>query len=870
MKLLWKVLAGALAILVVALIGVAVAVALIFEPNDYRPMLIEVVEENTGRNFELPGDLDLSWFPCCSVAVGPSSLSNPPGFPDQSFAKIESAALSLKLWPLITRREIEIGTVTLDGLDISLIQLADGRGNWEFETPQAEASATDEPSNLGALNVAGVEIRNGQVRYQDQGTESAFTASNLRIDTGAVGENLPIPVDMTLDLTDESNGTSAQLTLATTVGLAGDLVTFAALNLELEAPGARLRMQGDGTLGTPDAVLQGKVEILDGAPRELLAAFGEPYAPADSSALQSLSGTGSWRADYQSAALSDLELMLDDTLLTGGLGIDNLETLALRFDLQLNGMDLDRYVAEPADQKASSTATPAANADADATTLPLDALKDVPLQGQLQIAQLRAAGVDVTNVDFAVENTANRLSLSLNGDTAGGSFSITGSGNIAATNPQLSGTVELSSLSPRQLLTALGDPPQTADPAALSDLSGKSQWRLTRRSIALDPLNLQLDRTSATGSLKIDDFDQLAARVALSLDRLDLDAYLPPEDAAAEEAETDAEIPVDEIRELNLTGTLQVRELTALKLRLQNLQADVRAADGVLRLAPLKASLYGGTYQGSLTIDATGPKAVLSMDQQISTVQIGEVLQSFFATDRVSGALSLQLDGSGKGNNFNELLEVLNGNFALQLVDGLYRGMDIQHEIRSARSLLKKEPPPTEPDTKETPIRSLSLSGKLAEGILGSDDLTADLPSLRLTGKGGLNLIKQTLDYRLNALVLRDTTDADAASLKDLVDLKIPLTIEGPMMAPKVGVDMKGLLTEAVRGKVEKRARDLLLKKLGEPEEPASSTGAETEAAVDDDAQSPAEATEKESTKDLFKRGLRDLLKQQQPAEEGT
>jgi len=131
-----------------------------------------------------------------------------------------------------------------------------------------------------------------------------------------------------------------------------------------------------------------------------------------------------------------------------------------------------------------------------------------------------------------------------------------------------------------------------------------------------------------------------------------------------------------------------------------------------------------------------------------------------------------------------------------------------------------------------------------------------------------LNLLKQTLDYRLNALVLRDTADADAASMEDLVDLKIPLTIEGPMMAPKVGVDMKGLLTGAVRDKVEKRARDLLLKKLGGSTDPAASTGAETEAA--DDAQRPAEATEKESTKDLFKRGLRDLLKQQKPAENGT
>ena len=924
MNTLWKVLVGVIAILVIAMIGVALTVALIFDPNDYRPLLIKVVEENTGRNFELPGDLDLGWFPCCSVTVGPSSLSNPDGFPDDAFARFEGAALSLKVWPLITRREVQIGTVTLDGLDISLVQLADGRGNWEFETTQAAAPPTDGASGLDALNVAGIQIRDGSIRYRDLGAGTAFNANNVRIDTGAVGKDLAIPVDAALDLTDESDGTSAQLKFSTSVQLSGDLVTLDAPDLRLEAsgpgiptqqlsvavsagravmdpgadpdapatvklealnlalltPGAQLRLQGDGSLGAPNSQLSGGFEILDTSPGKLLAALGDAYQPADSRALETLSGTGVWQAGHQSIAFRDVTLKLDDTLLTGTLGIDDFDAPALHFDLQLNGIDLDRYLAEPASPGKAEVST--ASAGDDPTTIPLDALNDVPLKGRLQIAQLRASGVDVTNLDLGLENTANQLSLSLNGNAAGGSFRVTGSGNIAAANPQLSGTAELVKLSPRQLLTALGEPPQTAKDSVLSNLSGTSRWRLGGRSIALESLNLLLDQTTATGSLRIDDFDRLATRVELSLDRLDLDAYLPPEDAAPEETEVETEIPVAQIRALDLAGTLKVQELTALKLKLQNVQADIRAADGVLRLAPLKASLYGGEYLGSLTIDATGPKAILSLEQQISTVQVGEILKSFFATDRVSGALSMQLTGTGKGNNINDLLEVLDGNVSLQLVDGLYRGMDIQHEIRTARSLLKKEPGPTEPDTKQTPIRSLSLSGKLAEGILGSEDLAADLPSLRLTGKGGLNLLKQTLDYRLNALVLRDKKDADSAGMADLVDLTVPLTIEGPMMAPKVGVDLQGLLTRAVRDKVENRARDLLLEKLGGSQAPTSGGGtseastAAADAVTDTapeqpaDPPQPAEPTEKESTRDLFKRGLRDLLKPQNPAEDGS
>jgi len=105
MSKLWKILIGIVATIVVVLVGLAVAVALIFEPNDYRPWIVDTVEQSTGRQLALEGDLDLTLFPCCAVAVGPATLSNPKGFPEEAFAQLDGAALSLRIWPLIVRRD---------------------------------------------------------------------------------------------------------------------------------------------------------------------------------------------------------------------------------------------------------------------------------------------------------------------------------------------------------------------------------------------------------------------------------------------------------------------------------------------------------------------------------------------------------------------------------------------------------------------------------------------------------------------------------------------------------------------------------------------------------------------------------------------
>ncbi|MEQ8857996.1 MAG: AsmA family protein [Pseudomonadales bacterium] len=855
-----KIVLGLVALAVLLFVALIIAVTVIIEPNDYRPYIVDAVQNSTGRSFEVQGDLGLELLPCCSVSLGRSRLGSPAGFPDD-FASLDSAALSIKIWPLISRRVVEIGTVTLSGVSLDLQRLADGRVNWEFESAAPDTPADPAaPATPIGLSVERLVLRDGQVRYRDQEAAQDYTVSALQLDTRlamsgdrmtvsrpvislvAGGDGLPEPV--TVDM--QAGSLIATLDDAASVAVEG-------LELDLRTLDSRLRVRGGGRAGS-ELDLAGDFTLDETSPRELMRALGDDaFVPADDGALRRLAASGRWTVTGSSANLDDVDIRLDDSHLTGSAAVTDFERSAVTFDLALDRIDVDRYAAA-----AQPAAAPAGAGEP--TLLPLGALAGVPVNGKLSVGTLRSAGIDVSDLALTLTSAAGVVATSLDARALNGSLKIDGRGDVRGAEPALAGTIAVSDVSPRALLEAADAVPETADANVLRRFAGTARWQLTPKAVAFEDMRWQLDDTTFTGSARVEDFDSLAPRFDIVLDRMNVDAYLPPESDAPAESDPDAEIiPVALIRDLDARGRLRAGELTILKMTLRDVVAQVNAANGIMRLDPLSAALYGGTYKGTVTIDATGPKAALTLDQELAAVQVTDLLNTLFATDLLGGSLSFKLAGAGRGNTTTELLRGLAADVSMDLSDGVYRGTDVLYQVRRARALLKNEAAPEAPAQMVTPIRALKAAGRMVDGVLQTNQLSADTDALRLLGAGGINLIDLTLDYDLEAQVL--SAGAQAAKLGDLANATIPLTLSGPLMAPKVAVDMKGLVTSAVRETVQQKARETLLKKLGGDEPEAGGAGSTP-------ADPAAPAADPPSTKDLLKRGLRDLLKPKEPEPE--
>ncbi len=112
---------------VVALLALVLVAAWLFiDPNDYKDRIAQAVKSSTGRELTLTGDIELSLFPWLALQIGPASLGNPPGFGTKPFATLQRAALRVKLMPLL-RKQLQVGRVEIDGLDLDLQKNAAAR-----------------------------------------------------------------------------------------------------------------------------------------------------------------------------------------------------------------------------------------------------------------------------------------------------------------------------------------------------------------------------------------------------------------------------------------------------------------------------------------------------------------------------------------------------------------------------------------------------------------------------------------------------------------------------------------------------------------------------------------------------------------------
>jgi AsmA protein len=446
--------------IVVLFVAALVAVGMLVDPNDYKDEITAAVARATGRQLTLDGNLDLALFPSIKIAAGAASLSNAPGFGAAPMAKIGSAELSVGLFPLLAKR-IEIGEVTLHGLELNLARDARGRNNWQ-DLAGAGADARNPPADRAAdgknldLGIGAISITDARVTWNDASTGSRWELTNFGLDANGFGSGKKFPLKMRFGLRGADvvvavdASTQATLSLATddyrlenlAVTLDGSgkawpggqgkaNLKFASLaaNLDketLELGGLTLEFLGvtmSGSLSGQKLLsnlsLSGAVDIHEFNPRNVLDALKVELTTADSAVLKSASAKANLLYTPTQLGLRDMRLKLDDSTLTGRIGM---ERERLTYSLSVDDINIDRYLP-PAETGGSSD-----QGSLDAVDLPLDALRALTATGDLKFGKAKFSGLTLTDATFALTaaNGALRLtpSASLYGGKYGGTIDV--------------------------------------------------------------------------------------------------------------------------------------------------------------------------------------------------------------------------------------------------------------------------------------------------------------------------------------------------------------------------------------------------------------------------------------------------------------
>jgi AsmA protein len=455
MKIL-KIAVLVIALLVVLAGGVLAYVAATFNPNDYKPQLVELVREHSQRTLKLEGDIRLAFWPGIGAELGKLSLSERNS--GQLFMAVDGARFSLKLLPLLSK-QLVIDEVTVRGARISLSRDRKGRLNLddlvggdaaaEGGKAQPQQFPAAEQGRQFAFDIDRVVIADSMLEFRDEAAGTRYAVSKLNLQTGRIASGVPADIRLTLaaqadrpkldvavDLRTRLVFDAAQKSAALeqlVLDIRGKAATLENLEFKLELPAvagtleafkaaaatidAGFRQDGRSVKLRLASPVNGNLQTQQFSLPQLKTSLGVTGAGLPGQGISGeLAGSASTDLAKDNLRL-DLSGILAGSKLKARLGIAGFGPSAYTFDIDLDQLDVDRLMpaAAPADKSgggqpaAAATATPAAAA---ARPFDLSALKSLRADGNVRIGALTVNHLKLQNLRAGLKAGGGRLSVS--------------------------------------------------------------------------------------------------------------------------------------------------------------------------------------------------------------------------------------------------------------------------------------------------------------------------------------------------------------------------------------------------------------------------------------------------------------------------
>ena len=404
----WTLMAG------LALVGLVLALGIILprvlDLRQYQPQIEALVSRQLNRSFSVGAGMDVSVFPWVGLRLSQVKVENPDGFDSREMLSAVGFEIRLKLLPLIQRR-FQVKTFVLEEAVLRLEVDGQGRGNWEGlgkqKSPLPSQMAPRKPRSqpIDELIVQKCRIRNATLIYKNARHQRIHRISQLNMALEDIRLDTPIPVDAS----GLFQGQAISL-----VGYVGPLGQWGEdgeipLDLTLEALGdLKLRFLGrlfDGGKG-----LWGDVTLFHCVPRRWLGHLGLA-SPRDPSSLNHMAGTLSLSLRPGFIGLSNGHLSLDASRFSFAMGLHTRDGGDLRFDIELDHMDLDRYRPPRSVAKTKEDSSPVKNAASPASHASQGKgfWETMMLKGRFRAQALTLAGGRLTDIVVHAQGEKGRF-----------------------------------------------------------------------------------------------------------------------------------------------------------------------------------------------------------------------------------------------------------------------------------------------------------------------------------------------------------------------------------------------------------------------------------------------------------------------------
>lgn len=594
----------------IGLLAVAVAVlALTFNPNDYKPLIVKMVKDKKQRTLNIEGDIKLAFWPKLGADLGKISISEHNG--DKEFARMQSAKVFVAVMPLLNK-QLVVDTVKIDGVHANIVRFKDGTTNFDDLLSKEESEEIK-------FDIDGVRVTNAGVALDDQQGNRHFSIDRMDLTTGHVAKNQPIDLQTSFVVKGDNPKIDATMQfkgklLADTehkhyvakgmdLALQGDVASAKGLDLklsgDLDAKPETMEFLIDGLKLAARARLENKAIELELDAPSLTAQKDEVSGKEAHVSLTQTQGDDKGTAKLVIADLKGSPRAFRSSGISGEIsGSQGKRTLSGKFSSPFSG-DLENRVFD----------LPKLAGDV--------GVKDPALPG----GGMQASFNIDAHTDLKREQAKVALHANIDGSKLNGNIAVAGFSKPSVKFDLTADQLDLDKLLGKQEKTK---PEATAKPADLSALKNVlaqgtlnigainyDKYRIANlattvkadgQTLAVNPLSVKFDDSQIKGSIGISHFERALYTFDLDIDRIDADRYLPP--ATTKTADSGPAKPLDlsALKALNANGSLRVGSLKYGKTQASNIRIDLKADGDKLNVNPLSARIDDSQVKAVLGI----------------------------------------------------------------------------------------------------------------------------------------------------------------------------------------------------------------------------------------------------------------------------
>lgn len=255
------------------------------------------------------------------------------------------------------------------------------------------------------------------------------------------------------------------------------------------------------------------------------------------------------------------------------------------------------------------------------------------------------------------------------------------------------------------------------------------------------------------------------------------------------------------VNALQMQGTLSSNSIQAQDLVLTNIHANTTMNNGVVQLAPVTATIFGGQENGTITLDTKAAHPLCSVKTKLTGVDTNALLSAVSSVkNTLYGSLGADADLSFAVDAGANLAKTLNGTLNFAVTNGRLKNVNILGELAKIGKFLNSAPMQTGTDTA---LQKLSGTVDVKNGVATTNNLTAALDAGSLSAKGSVNLVNEALDMHMTAVLASGISKTvggtgiggflNTALANNQGELVLPVIVTGTLAHPVLAPDVQQL-----------------------------------------------------------------------------